>query len=414
MLRNNAIRLIISPLHLCRLIALFVTVFIVQSLERKEKIPEFYPFWFTVYLATGTLLFFILSYKKNHWGTGVIFILDYIAVLLFQYYEPHYIFLELVWLPVILLSISVIFPVPHNFWLTAVMGIPGYLILSYFNYTKMTVIIGENNYSCYHVSLLYVIPVTLLSIGAGLLNYYLENYKSKITALQRTCEHLNIVNREISKEIFILKEYIGQEERKRISKQIHDIAGYVFINLIMMLQAALAVFHKDSLKAENLINDARNYAERGINEIRYILQQIRNYIPGFISLQNSLFDTVNLFEKATSVEISLEYGNWPRTFNEKINSFFISFLQECLTNALKHGQATRISIKCWKHNDDISMSIRDNGIGCVLPLKNGIGISSMEEYIDAKGGSLAIHSDGYGFRITCTIPFCENDRSDLV
>jgi signal transduction histidine kinase len=167
------------------------------------------------------------------------------------------------------------------------------------------------------------------------------------------------------------------------------------------------VLYKDIKKAEQLISDARDYADRGINEIRHILRNIREYTHAFLSLQNELFDIGESFRKATNVSLTIEYGNWPKTFSKTIDSFFMSFMQECLTNALKHGQATVITIMCWTNDSQITMSVTDNGKGALLPLKKGIGISAMEDFAGQYNGSVTIHSEE-GFKITAMLPW---DRS---
>jgi signal transduction histidine kinase len=217
----------------------------------------------------------------------------------------------------------------------------------------------------------FYLSITFLSVV--LCQFFISSRKREeyTRSLETLNDQLNKINHSVSQKIFHLENDFTVEERKRISKEIHDTAGYVFINLIMMLQAASAVFHKDIKKAEAIINDARDYAERGINEIRHILRNIRDYSPVQLSLQNELYSLGTAFNKATEVEININYGNWPKTFSKNIDSFFISFMQEALTNSLKHGHATAVSITCWKNNDFYTMSIADNGKGAILPVKKG-------------------------------------------
>jgi signal transduction histidine kinase len=216
----------------------------------------------------------------------------------------------------------------------------------------------------------------------------------------------------VSQRIFSLQNDSAQKERNRLSKEIHDITGYVFINLIMMLQAAQAILHRDISKADKLIGDARDHAERGINEIRHLLQNIRAYTPLYLSLQNELYNLGVSFQKATDVEIEIEYGNWPQTISEKLDSFFISFMQESLTNALKHGHAKQISILCWTQGKWISMSVTDNGSGTIFPINKGIGITGMEDLASQHGGNITIKSNG-GFKITASVPLPNKIDNDM-
>jgi signal transduction histidine kinase len=295
-------------------------------------------------------------------------------------------------------------PFPWNILLPIFMGIPGPLLLSYGSCNGIVVSIGDRTYS-YGMTILFIyIPVTLLSLAVSGISMYTRRIRDRAERLELVNLQLNKLNRDISVKIFRLKNDSTMEERKRISKEVHDTAGYVFINLIMMLQAASAVLDRDIEKAAQLVRDARDYADRGINEIRHILRNMRDYTPVSLSLQNELFDIGESFRKATSVSLTIEYGNWPRSFSKSVDSFFMSFMQECLTNALKHGHATVITIMCWRSASEITMSVTDNGRGAVMPIKKGIGISAMEDFISQHKGSITIHSDEGGFRIGAALP----------
>jgi signal transduction histidine kinase len=202
--------------------------------------------------------------------------------------------------------------------------------------------------------------------------------------------------------MFTLQQNTVEMERNRLSKEIHDIAGYVFINIIMMLQAASAVFNKDRKKAETLIVDTRDYAERGINEIRHVLRNIREP-PASLSLQNEFFNIGDVFQKATDTSVVIHYGTWPRSFSPLVDSFFISFMQEALTNAIKHGHATETAIDCQEVDGFITMTITDNGLGAKFPLQKGIGISSLEDFAFQYGGGVDIQSGKYGFKIKVSV-----------
>jgi signal transduction histidine kinase len=238
----------------------------------------------------------------------------------------------------------------------------------------------------------------------------IEKTEERCRSLKVDYKTLGEVNNAISQRIYSLINDTTQKERDRISKDVHDTAGYVFINLIMMLEAASVVIFRDTEKSKKLVNDARNYAEKGINEIRHILQDIRNYTPGVISLQNEFFNIGDSFQKATDVNIDIHYGPWPASFSNNIDSFFISFMQESLTNALKHGHAGIVSVNCWISSEYYGMTVTDNGAGADLPVKKGIGITAMEDVAVELGGNISIKSDT-GFRISVFIPIAYDTKT---
>jgi signal transduction histidine kinase len=329
--------------------------------------------------------------------------MDYFSILMFRYADHRCDFLEYLWMPGIIVTVSLLIPGPLALFLPAVIGIPGCIFLSYGYFIDGGISLGGTVYPYSCAALFFYVPITLLSITAGYINSRSEKIKKTKECLEQLNFQLNKINKDVTRKMFRLQNDTTMEERKRISKAIHDTAGYMFTNLIMMLQAASAVLGKDAKEADRIIKDARDYAERGINEIRHILRGIREHKRVFLSLQNTLFDLSDSFRKATNITLTIEYGNWPPTFSKTIDSFFVSFTQECLTNALKHGQATAVTIMCWTRGPRIFMRLSDNGRGAVMPIKKGIGISAMEEFVTLYDGGITIQSDAEGFRITAEL-----------
>jgi signal transduction histidine kinase len=392
---------ILFAAKLCRIACLVISVFIIRSFnESGGQLTQYYK-WFLAYLSASTVLLFVIN--KDYLLCFLLLFNDYIVILLFQYFSPHNFYLELVWLPELIVLASVIFPPPVNYLYAFLMGVPGYLAFNYLNYENVHVMIGGTEYSGLGMSLVFCLPVTLLALVIGFLYGHFNNNSVRIDSLECLNRQINKMNREIMNKVFVLQNIISLEERKQVSKEIHDVAGYVFVNLIMMLQAAQAVFGRDQQKSESLIAQARDYAEQGINEIRYLLRDVRNYRPEFISLQNSLFDVADSFTKATGVDVTINYGNWPASFGKELDSFFTSLMQESLTNALKHGRSSSVSVQCWLSETEIIMSVNDNGSGSEIPVKKGIGLSSVEGFVIALGGKLNVQSVS-GFQIAVFIP----------
>jgi signal transduction histidine kinase len=78
--------------------------------------------------------------------------------------------------------------------------------------------------------------------------------------------------------------------------------------------------------------------------------------------------------------------------------------QEALTNSLRHGKATNVSIILRLSDDMISLYIIDDGVGC-KNIKKSIGLSNMENRVMELGGKISFGSDGEkGFNINVDFP----------
>jgi signal transduction histidine kinase len=310
----------------------------------------------------------------------------------------------MIWIPGIIPALALSIPGKTSVAGTLLLGIFGPVLLSYNSNNGASVSFAGFTLPWAAAALILFVPVTALSMFVNRICVRIEETEKHYHSLELNNTKLGEINNAISQRIFSLTNDTTQKERNRLSKEIHDTVGYVFINLIMMLQAALAVIFRDTKKSAKLISDARDYAEKGINEIRHLLRDIRDYNPTLLSIQNEIFTILDSFQKATDVKIDINYDSWPKTFSAAIDSFFISFMQESLTNAVKHGHAGIISVQCWQNTECFGMTVSDNGGGARLPVKKGIGITAMEDVAGELGGEVVIKSDKNGFTITVTVP----------
>ena len=409
--KKNALFLFLLGYRSCIFIAsvLFVRASIISQ-HTSLLYPTNHFFWFIFYGVLGTILRII--FRHNLFLRKSLALLDYFAAILFGYFEP-FVTIEWLWIPYLLLEIIALFPTIMNITLIVILGFFGSVGLSSALLTSTVIIIQQVPYSYAQLALFYYIPISILLIIVSIQNHITHTMYDKMLALHTLKEKLEKINRQVTDKMYQLRAASTAEERKRISKEIHDTAGYIFINLIMMLQAAAAVIHKNSEKALRIIQESRDYAEKGINEIRHILKEVREPQQS-LSLQNEFYEISDSFNKATGVHLTIEYGNWPKTLPGKFESFFISFLQECLTNSLKHGYATQIQAICWMTKEHILMTVSDNGRGASGVIQQGIGLSSIEEFVTSYHGKHSITTDVIGFEIMVSLPIKELSHTSEV
>ena len=358
-----------------------------------------------LYPVYATLLN-LLHMKK---GRGALarwmLLFDYFYVLLNGYFTPSTIWTEFLFLPVILMDIVLTFPALQAIVLETVLGIVGSVALSYNLIGGSTIMVNGISFPFSLVSVCFYTPISLGMIVLAMLRFHREQEQQNLLELKELNHRLDAINRNISQKLFSIQQDSSQQERMRITKEIHDTAGYVFINVIMLLQASLAVMDKDRTLGEAKINDALDYTRRGMNEIRYILREMRAYEKPSLGLQNELYDIARLFTKATGVTVNMEYGNWRKSFGQKFDAFFVSFLQESLTNALKHGHATVVEMICWETGKEVMITVRDNGKGTSGPLLPGIGLTGIKDFVETKAGQVTIEAnDPLGFSIRVVLP----------
>jgi len=196
------------------------------------------------------------------------------------------------------------------------------------------------------------------------------------------------------------------EERNRITRELHDIIGYAFVNNIMMLEAALSKINKDPDLVQRLINLARSNLEEAQTRIRAALYLLRSTAPSESTIAY-IDRLVQTFRIATRLSVRVDYTNCPAKLPGQLEEFVVYFIQEALVNAFKHGRATDVHVYFHAFDGQFSISVTDNGVGFGSATE-GIGLTGMRERLEALGGNLEIQDLGGGVSVIAMIPFGPN------
>lgn len=241
----------------------------------------------------------------------------------------------------------------------------------------------------------------------SLMTFYREQLikKSKMVEIQeKMINQLSEVNLGYQEYMFVLEEQSIMNERKRVSRELHDIVGYLITNIIMMMQAAMEIVGDKDEQLNLLLKKVEDHAQEGYQEVRQSLRLLRSLnlrkIKGIPAIQK----LINTFSEATNVQVSIDYGNILFSFGGEIENVLYRLIQEGMINAFMHGKATEIQIKIWHTEKEIQLSIYDNGIG-TSEIHEGIGFSGMKERISNLHGTFEANNMYEGFKIYATIPF---------
>jgi len=209
-----------------------------------------------------------------------------------------------------------------------------------------------------------------------------------------------------------LKQYTDEvnrlsvvEERNRIARDIHDTIGHNMTALIMQLQMAEHLYKEDTKSAEELLANAVMTAKDSLSGIRKVFETLRGEEAG-----NDSDDAIRLlvteFSGKTGVVIQLaiteEKGDGDsnphlKKRNPVAGMTLYRIVQEALTNAVRHGKATEVSITIEYLPKEVRFHILDNGIG-VEECKEGYGLKGIRERAEAFGGTVTIET-GQGFSV---------------
>jgi signal transduction histidine kinase len=258
----------------------------------------------------------------------------------------------------------------------------------------------------------YALIVTAIS---GLLRHTMDscqNQKARIDKLDTAVTRLTSANMDFQEYASDADVKSRIKERKRISRDIHDTIGHSLMNMIMMMEAAMDIIPPDQERLQDLIALTRDQAQKGLAETRRALHELRLIEENYSGLP-AIQKLISIFERATGVGVTCEYGNIPFYFSEEINISLYRIVQEGLTNAFRHGNATVVLIHFWITKEKtLTLRIRDNGKGANEEITEGIGLVGMRERLAKIQATLEARNVYNGFELVAHIPLdtIQNDR----
>lgn len=210
-----------------------------------------------------------------------------------------------------------------------------------------------------------------------------------------------------------LKQYTDEvnrlsviEERNRIARDIHDTIGHNMTALIMQLQMAEHLYKEDTERAEELLANAVMTAKDSLSGIREVFETLRGEGAVNDSDDAAIRLLVTEFSGKTGVVIHLDITDEKgegdlntrlERRNPAAEMTLYRIVQEALTNAVRHGKATEVSILIEYLPKEIRFHILDNGIG-VEEFKEGYGLKGIRERAEAFGGKVTVET-GQGFSV---------------
>lgn len=201
-----------------------------------------------------------------------------------------------------------------------------------------------------------------------------------------------------------------EDERRSLARELHDELGQ-YVTAIKTFAVAIAN------KAKGEMPGIESHAQTIVSAANHIYDGMHNIIrhlrPGSLDnlgLSEALKDAVADWQlQNPKVNFSLSLQGKLELLGESLNINLYRIVQESVTNALRHAQASSIDISLARHeNGNLTLSIKDNGIGmnmCNVDQNRHFGLLGMRERTQALYGNFNIDSlPGSGCSISVTIP----------
>lgn len=224
-----------------------------------------------------------------------------------------------------------------------------------------------------------------------------------IESVQESNEALTAVNQQLSENISVARQLAVAKERSRVSKEVHDILGHSVTIVISLLEITKRALQTDLQLASEKTTQGMEIIRGGLIQLKKSMKQHYSDSIEANRLIEDLQKLIRDFEKS-GVNVDFYYKEKDTKLSADIYDTVYRVCQEGLTNALRHGKATNVTIGVRYVERDIDLFVIDDGEGC-SECSKGNGLSGMENRVKELNGYFSCGSpDGHGFNIHVTLP----------
>lgn len=230
----------------------------------------------------------------------------------------------------------------------------------------------------------------------------INEQQGNIDEIHALNEQLQKVNEQLQEYTFMAEKMAETRERNRLAREIHDTLGHTLTGIAAGIDACMATIGTAPEQTKQQLELISQVTRDGIKEIRRSVSELRPDSLERFSLEYAINKMVTDMNAMSGARVYFDCQVKNLKFDEDEENAIYRVIQEGITNALRHGQASEIWITMKKENTDIVLQIKDNGTGC-KELKSGFGTKHMKERIKMLSGSVTFDGSD-GFTVNARIP----------
>jgi signal transduction histidine kinase len=225
---------------------------------------------------------------------------------------------------------------------------------------------------------------------------------------RRSDEQRDIANqaeyrmRELSQQLVATQE----EERKNLSRELHDHVGQVLTALRMELGRIERMKTGLDSSIGPAVTECRRLVDSMVRTVRDLALGLRPSMLDDFGLQPALEWHVRDFARRYAVRVDLNLHGDFNTLPDAYRTCVYRAVQEALTNCIRHAHARSIAVTISGQVNQLDVSITDDGVGLDAQKRgDGLGLRGIEERVRKLDGVMTIHSKaGQGTTLAIRLP----------
>ncbi|UCB43238.1 MAG: ATP-binding protein [Dehalococcoidales bacterium] len=202
-----------------------------------------------------------------------------------------------------------------------------------------------------------------------------------------------------------------ENKRRRIAIELHDRTNETLIYSIIKL-TALTKSVPDPALVESL-NEVGQLLQQLAQETRLLTFELSPPSLYYLGLEATVKELTDRMAEKHGLKASFKDDSLSKPTDADVSVLLFQSVRELLANVTKHSQVRTVSVNICRSDDNIQITVQDDGIGFDASIINsgkkaeGFGLFCIRERMHHVGGHLRIESDDRGSRITLLVPLRE-------
>ena len=208
--------------------------------------------------------------------------------------------------------------------------------------------------------------------------------------------------RELSQRLVATQE----EERKNLSRELHDHVAQVLTALRMELGRIERARGPADARIGTAVAESKKLVDNMFRTVRDLALGLRPSMLDDFGLQPALEWHVRDFTSRYDVDVELNMDGNFEVLPDRYRTCVYRAVQEALTNCVRHAKARAVNVSVTSHRDHLNVSVTDDGIGFDSARRgNGLGLRGIEERVKELHGVMMIGTaDGGGTGVEIRLP----------
>lgn len=219
----------------------------------------------------------------------------------------------------------------------------------------------------------------------------------RISLLERRTEEQRKVTERAEQELRRLSQQLvkaQEEERRSISRELHDQVGQMLTALRMELGNLEQLQGDSGEKFREQVKEAKQLAEKTLREVRDLAMGLRPSMLDDLGLAPAVEWQAREFSRRCGVPVDLEMDGILDRLPDSHRTCVYRVIQEALTNCARHAQANRVRVAVHGSPHALALTVQDDGVGFAPEERSGtgLGLIGIEERVRELGGWVAVVS----------------------